>query len=222
MPVDIDRFERGTAGRDPTTSERVLRFLAAHDAEAFTRREIAEAVDRDPETVGTNLTRLKDRGLVRHRAPYWAFTDDREHARTVLEARYDDEFVASVVRAVEPDEPVDDDHGEATAVHRRAARDFFDRVRRRLGDAVEALYLFGSVAREAETAASDVDVLAVVADDADYAAVDDVLLELAYAVQLEYGVRVEVHSIRAGEFATRRERGDPFVRSVLAEAETSG
>lgn len=44
--------------------------------------------------------------------------------------------------------PVDDDHGGATVVHRRAARDFFDRVRSRLGDAVEALYLFGSVARE--------------------------------------------------------------------------
>lgn len=225
MPVDIDRFEQGTPLGELTTSERIVRFLAANDAQAYTRREIAEAIDRDPETVGTNLTRLKNRGLVRHREPYWAFTDDRGHARAVLEDRYDDEAVASILGDVEHREPAD---GRRAALpsdrgsHGPAARDFFDRVRDRLGDAVEALYLFGSVARGAETSSSDVDILAVVADDADYAVVDDVLLELAYDVQLDHEVRVEVHSLRAGEFNDRRERGDPFVRSVLAEAETGG
>lgn len=59
-------------------------------------------------------------------------------------------------------------------------------------------------------------------DEADYASADDTLLALAYDVELEHGVRVEVYSVRANEFARRRERGDPFVRSVLAAAETGG
>jgi predicted nucleotidyltransferase len=217
MPVDIDRFEQGSPARDTTTSERILRFLAARDAQAFTRRELAEAIDRDPETVGTNLTRLKDRGLVRHRAPYWAFTDDREHARAVLEARYDDEVVATILGDAGAT-----DSSAVRSPHRTAAEAYFDRVGDRLDDAVEALYLFGSVARGAETASSDVDVLVVVADEVDFAAVDDLLLELAYEVQLEHEVPIEVHSVRAGEFADRRDRGEPFVRSVLAEAEAGG
>lgn len=217
MPVDVDRFEQGPPGRDSTTSERLLRFLAANDAQAFTRRELAEAIDRDPETVGTNLTRLKDRGLVRHRTPYWAFTDDRAHARAALEERYGEAVAAEIL-----------DHSEAAGLasnrgaHRAAAEAYRDRVRDRLPDAVEAVHLFGSVARGTETATSDVDVLVVVADEVDFAAVDDVLLELAYDVQLEHDVPVEVHAVRAGEFDDRRERGDPFVRSVLAAAEAGG
>jgi len=42
--------------------------------------DLADAIEAVPETVGTNLNRLKSRGLVRHQAPYWAFTDDRAHA----------------------------------------------------------------------------------------------------------------------------------------------
>lgn len=217
MPVDIDRFEQGPPGRDSTTSERLLRFLAAHDAQAFTRQELADAVDRDPETVGTNLTRLKDRDLVRHRTPYWAFTDDREHARAVLEDRYDDEVVDEILGSSEAA-----NEAYARGSHRRAAEAYLERIRDRLDNAVEAVYRFGSVARGTETASSDVDVLVVVADDVDFAAVDDVLLELAYEVQLEHDVPVEVHSVRAGNFADRREQGDPFVRSVLAEAEAGG
>jgi predicted nucleotidyltransferase len=103
--------------------------------------------------------------------------------------------------------------------HRKAAAAFIERVRDSLDDAIEALYLFGSVARDSETAGSDVDVLAVIADDANFAAVDDQLLDLAYDVQLEYAVRVEVHAIQASEFAARKDRGEPFVRTVVEEGE---
>lgn len=228
MPVDIDRFEEDDALGASTTSERVIRFLASHDAQAYTRREIADAIDADPETVGTNLTRLKRRGLVRHRGHYWAFTDDRAHARHVLADRYGEAAAASLVgevdRAHERSNGGDRTARAATVQgpHRRAASAYFDRVRDRLGDAIEGLYLFGSVARDAETPSSDVDVLAVVADEADHATVDDVLLELAYDVQLEHEVRVEVHVLSKSAFDDRRDRGDPFVRTVLAEAEAGG
>lgn len=223
MPIDVDRFEDAEEFRHLTTSERVVRFLLAHDDQAYTRREIADAIDANPETVGTNLTRLKERGLVRHREPYWAFTADRERAVDVLRARYDDAFLADLFGTEDRDEQkrraVSPAAETTVPPHREAARIFFERVRDRLDDVVDALYLFGSLARDAATADSDVDVLAVVSDDADYAAVDDQLLDISYDVQLEYGVRVEVHSIRAGEFAERRERGDPFVRIVVEEGE---
>lgn len=83
MPISIDAFE-SEALHDPSVPEQVVAFLAANDDTAYTRSEIASALDADPNTVGTALSRLKDRGLVRHRGRYWASTDDRER----LEAAY--------------------------------------------------------------------------------------------------------------------------------------
>jgi Mn-dependent DtxR family transcriptional regulator len=48
---------------------------------AFTRSEIAAGTGEDANTVGTALSRLKDRGLVRHRSSYWALTDDLDSVR---------------------------------------------------------------------------------------------------------------------------------------------
>lgn len=258
MPIGIDRFEDADALEGPTTGERIVRFLFAHDDQAFTRGEIADAIDAPPETVGTNLTRLKDRGIVRHRQPYWAFAADSERAVDALRDRFGDHFVAElrsetddgvIDRTVQEAPPhsgedartgrprdaatpgvgdrggtLDRPTGSAASVsessHREAARDFFERVRNRLEPAVAALYLFGSVARNDESETSDVDVLAVIADDADYAAVDDRLLSVAFDVQLEHGVPVEVHSLRESEFEDRKSRGEPFVTSVLEEGES--
>lgn len=60
-----------------STAELIVEFLVENSEQAFTRSEIAEAIDRAPTTVGTNLSRLKDRGLVRQRKRHWAITDDR-------------------------------------------------------------------------------------------------------------------------------------------------
>lgn len=76
MPISIDEFESGAGDETLSTAERVVGFLAENDDKAFTRREIAEALDADPNTVGTNLSRLKKRGLVRHKGRHWAITDD--------------------------------------------------------------------------------------------------------------------------------------------------
>ena len=37
MPISIDRFEHDEELRERTTSERVVRFLLAHDDQAFMR-----------------------------------------------------------------------------------------------------------------------------------------------------------------------------------------
>ncbi|MFB6095348.1 MAG: nucleotidyltransferase domain-containing protein, partial [Halodesulfurarchaeum sp.] len=201
------------------------------------------------ETVGTNLTRLKERNLVRHQEPYWAFTDDREAALETLRERYDQAFVTELRElglldtqqvpsgqktddqvtektgtgeksAADSTEPTARDSAEgeqAQSVHQQAAQEFFERVHDRLGSAVEKMYLFGSVAADTETTESDVDVLAVIADDASVSGVDDELLQIAYEVQLAFGVRLEVHSLSSAEFRSRKADGDPFVRTVIEE-----
>jgi len=78
MPVRIDEFESGTLPDGPSVPEQVVTYLYTHRDHAFTRSEIAGGIDESPNAVGTALSRLKDRGLVRHRGEYWAITDDEE------------------------------------------------------------------------------------------------------------------------------------------------
>jgi len=78
MPVDIDTFESGNLPAGPSVPEKVVAFLYSNHDQAFRRSEITAEIDEPPNTVGTALSRLKDRGLVRHRGEYWAITDDRQ------------------------------------------------------------------------------------------------------------------------------------------------
>ena len=80
MPINIDRFEDEpedaldiAAGTQP---HETLSFLAAHDEQAFTQTEIHEATEIPRGSVGAVLSRLEDRGLVRHRGRYWAIAED--------------------------------------------------------------------------------------------------------------------------------------------------
>ncbi len=78
MPIHRERFDAISAEEETTTAERIVVFLYENRDKAFTRGEIADAIDRNPNTVATNLTRLKKRRLVQHKGQYWAITDDRE------------------------------------------------------------------------------------------------------------------------------------------------
>ncbi|MCD2198668.1 MarR family transcriptional regulator [Halobacterium sp. KA-4] len=79
MPIDIQSFEEGdeadlrAGGR--TNAEEVLAFLAASPDQAFTPSEIHEGTTVARGSVGVVLSRLEDRGLVRHRGDYWAIGD---------------------------------------------------------------------------------------------------------------------------------------------------
>jgi Nucleotidyltransferase domain. len=105
----------------------------------------------------------------------------------------------------------------STGAHAAAAEAFAERARNRFGDAVADLHVFGSTARgEARGLSSDVHVLVVLEDDADHAAVDDALHDLAYDVMLEYGPVVELHVL--AESAFERTNGEnPFVRRAVSE-----
>lgn len=72
MPISIDKFESHDPDDRLTNAERVLRFLARNPDKAYKAVEIAEATDVHGNSIHPVLNRLKARGLVRHREPYWA------------------------------------------------------------------------------------------------------------------------------------------------------
>lgn len=81
MPVRIEEFETGDLPSGPSVPEQVVAYLYANREQAFTRSEIATGVDEDPNTVGTALSRLKGRNLVRHKGEYWAIPTDLDRVR---------------------------------------------------------------------------------------------------------------------------------------------
>lgn len=76
MPIDIETFESAPSDRlehaGETNADRVMRFLATHPDKAFTQSEISEATEVKAGSISVVLSRLKDRGLVRHKGIYWA------------------------------------------------------------------------------------------------------------------------------------------------------
>ncbi|AKH98305.1 helix-turn-helix domain-containing protein [Halanaeroarchaeum sulfurireducens] len=75
MPISIDEFESRGPEKGETNAERVVRFLARNQDTAYKAIEIAEATDINENSIHPVLNRLEERGLVRHREPYWAIGD---------------------------------------------------------------------------------------------------------------------------------------------------
>lgn len=99
--------------------------------------------------------------------------------------------------------------------HREAAAAFGARAREELGDRIERVVLFGSVARGEERGIdSDVDLLVVVTDDTS-PTVEQQLQDIAGDVMLEYGVAVSAHLVHSS--TAERSDGDRFVRNAMAE-----
>jgi DNA-binding IclR family transcriptional regulator len=80
MPIGIDRFDDDPPEvlnvQEGTQPYRILRFLAENDEYAFTQSEIHEETGIKRGSVGAVLSRLEERGLVRHRGRYWAIGED--------------------------------------------------------------------------------------------------------------------------------------------------
>jgi Mn-dependent DtxR family transcriptional regulator len=85
MPVRIEDFEEGNLPQGPSVPEQVITYLYTNRNKAFTRSEIATGIDEEPNTVGTALSRLKQRNLVRHRGEYWAITEDLDRVSDAYE-----------------------------------------------------------------------------------------------------------------------------------------
>jgi len=84
MPISIDRFDEDPIGtldlEEGTQPYRILQFLAENSDQAFTQTEIHDSTGIKRGSVGSVLSRLEDRSLVRHRGRYWAIADDDRRA----------------------------------------------------------------------------------------------------------------------------------------------
>jgi len=83
MSIDRETFENASEDELEKLSipDQVLGFLAAHEDRAFKAREIASRISVDEGAVSTALSRLKDRGLVEHKATYWAVIDNADRLK---------------------------------------------------------------------------------------------------------------------------------------------
>ncbi len=75
MPISRDEFESHDPDDRETNAERVVRFLAENREKAYKAIEIADSTGVDENSIHPVLSRLEERGLVQHRAPYWAIGD---------------------------------------------------------------------------------------------------------------------------------------------------
>lgn len=82
--IDIDEFENADEDEfeERNDTERIVLFLDEHDDRAWKAVTIAERLGLDTDAVSAILSRLKGRGLVRHKRPYWAITDDEERLQS--------------------------------------------------------------------------------------------------------------------------------------------
>ncbi|MDY6775957.1 MAG: helix-turn-helix domain-containing protein [Halobacteria archaeon] len=80
MPIGIDSFENEPEEvldlEEGTQPYEILKFLAENDDKAFTQKEIHKATGIKRGSVGAVLSRLEERGLVRHRGKYWTVEED--------------------------------------------------------------------------------------------------------------------------------------------------
>ncbi len=89
MPINIDRFDDEPTDvldiKEGTQPHTILTFLAANDEQAFTQTEIHDATEIPRGSVGVVLSRLEERGLVRHRGRYWAIVEDERLASSAAQ-----------------------------------------------------------------------------------------------------------------------------------------
>ncbi len=77
MPIQKDRFEtiEEDSIRPGTNAERIMNFLMDNQDYAFSMTEIADGAKIPQGSVGPTLQRMKEDGLVEHRANYWRVSD---------------------------------------------------------------------------------------------------------------------------------------------------
>ena len=81
MPVDFREYDPDAEQHSLQLTEdsnayTILQFLATHPEAGFTPKEISDETGVPRGSVGTTLSRLKERDLVRHKEPYWAIGED--------------------------------------------------------------------------------------------------------------------------------------------------
>jgi len=85
MPVDFEQYHPSDLPNEGTNGRRILEYLAQHPDLGFTPSELANELDIPRGSVGTTLSRLEERGLVRHKGEYWAINIEACDAQSASE-----------------------------------------------------------------------------------------------------------------------------------------
>jgi predicted nucleotidyltransferase len=99
-----------------------------------------------------------------------------------------------------------------------ALTEFVTRLRKALPRNVVDVRLFGSEARGEATAESDIDVLIVVQPESGRVALEDRAIDIAFDVNLEFGVYVSPRVITLGILNHPVWRETPFFKNVAGES----
>ena len=82
MPVDFENYQPTDLPDEDTNGRRILEFLAANPETGYRAGELAAELEIPRGSVGTTLSRLESRGLVRHKGQYWAINPEAYDAHT--------------------------------------------------------------------------------------------------------------------------------------------
>ena len=84
MPIDIEEFEDADddffRGSSELQFESVLNFLAYNPGKAYSRQEIQSSLGLTWIELVATLSRLEQRGLVRHKGQYWTVAEGYDPA----------------------------------------------------------------------------------------------------------------------------------------------
>ncbi len=166
---------------------RVLGLLLLHPEQSYHVREIARVTDTTAGTLHKELTKLAEAGIL---------SKERRGNQLVYHAN----------RAC----PIFD---ELASIMRKTSglADIIARALEPLKAKVKVAFVFGSMARSAEAAHSDVDVMVI--GDAGFGEV----LQLLYPVQAELGREVNPKVFTEDEWTSKVAARDVFVRDVLSK-----
>jgi DNA-binding Lrp family transcriptional regulator len=85
MPVDFESYHPNHLPDEGTNGRRILEHLAQYPDLGFTPSELADELGIPRGSVGTTLSRLEERGLVRHKGEYWAINIEAYDAQAASE-----------------------------------------------------------------------------------------------------------------------------------------
>lgn len=107
----------------------------------------------------------------------------------------------------------------ASAPNRRlAVEEFVRRLREALSNNVLDVRLFGSEARGEATSESDIDVFVVVQPDTDRVRFEDRIIDIAFDVNLAFGVYISPRVVTQGILNHPVWRETPFIKNVARES----
>jgi predicted nucleotidyltransferase len=107
----------------------------------------------------------------------------------------------------------------ASASNRRlAVEEFVKRLRQGLTSNMLDVRLFGSEARGEATSESDIDVLVVVQPDTDRVQLEDRIIDIAFDVNLDFGVYISPRVVTPGILNDPVWRETPFIKNVAQDS----